>query len=76
MLTGVGFLAGLWKNRFPACEQRFAVFDPSLQLSGRTPSSKKKINYTTDQNLVLYTKLSGIRLIVLANRFGCESASS
>lgn len=28
---------------------------------------------TTDQNLMLYTKLSGFRLVVLANRFGCET---
>lgn len=28
---------------------------------------------TTDQNLMLYTRLSGFRLVVLANRFGCET---
>ncbi|SCB61535.1 hypothetical protein GA0061105_11951 [Rhizobium aethiopicum] len=28
---------------------------------------------TTDQNLMLYTKLAGFRLGVLANRFGCDS---
>ncbi|NKN16406.1 hypothetical protein [Rhizobium laguerreae] len=28
---------------------------------------------TTDQNLMLYTKLAGFRLVVLANRFGCDS---
>jgi hypothetical protein len=28
---------------------------------------------TTDQNLMLYTKLSGFRLVVLTNRFGCDS---
>ncbi|MEB3047375.1 hypothetical protein [Rhizobium mulingense] len=28
---------------------------------------------TTDQNLMLYTKLAGFRLIVIANRFGCDS---
>ncbi|QKK27057.1 hypothetical protein [Rhizobium hidalgonense] len=28
---------------------------------------------TTDQNLMLYTNLSGFRLVVLANRFGCDS---
>ncbi|RXT19587.1 hypothetical protein B5P46_25040 [Rhizobium leguminosarum] len=28
---------------------------------------------TTDQNLMLYTKLAGLRLVVLANRFGCDS---
>jgi len=28
---------------------------------------------TFDQNLALYTKLSGFRLVVLANRFGCET---
>lgn len=28
---------------------------------------------TSDQNLALYTKLSGFRLVVLANRFGCDS---
>jgi hypothetical protein len=28
---------------------------------------------TTDQNLMLYTRLSGVRLVVLANRFGCET---
>ncbi|EJC82948.1 LOW QUALITY PROTEIN: hypothetical protein Rleg4DRAFT_4681 [Rhizobium leguminosarum bv. trifolii WSM2297] len=27
---------------------------------------------TTDQNLMLYTKLAGFRLVVLANRFGCD----
>lgn len=28
---------------------------------------------TTDQNLMLYTKLAGFRLVVVANRFGCDS---
>ncbi|AJD43532.1 hypothetical protein IE4872_PB00153 (plasmid) [Rhizobium gallicum] len=28
---------------------------------------------TTDQNLALYTKLSGFRLVVRANRFGCDT---
>ncbi|MCV9945007.1 MULTISPECIES: hypothetical protein [unclassified Rhizobium] len=28
---------------------------------------------TSDQNLMLYTKLAGFRLVVLANRFGCDS---
>ncbi|EJC85393.1 hypothetical protein Rleg4DRAFT_7612 [Rhizobium leguminosarum bv. trifolii WSM2297] len=28
---------------------------------------------TTDQNLMLYTKLAGFRLVVLANRFGCDN---
>lgn len=28
---------------------------------------------TSDQNLMLYTKLAGFRLMVLANRFGCDS---
>ncbi|MBY5621165.1 hypothetical protein [Rhizobium leguminosarum] len=28
---------------------------------------------TTDQNLMLYTKLAGFRLVVLANRFGCDT---
>ncbi|KQW26341.1 hypothetical protein ASE36_20360 [Rhizobium sp. Root274] len=28
---------------------------------------------TTDQNLMLYTRLSGFRIVVLANRFGCET---
>jgi hypothetical protein len=28
---------------------------------------------TTDQNLMLYAKLSGCRLVVLANRFGCDN---
>jgi hypothetical protein len=28
---------------------------------------------TTDQNLMLYTKLAGFRLVVLADRFGCDS---
>lgn len=28
---------------------------------------------TTDQNLMLHTKLSGFRLVVLANRFGCDT---
>ncbi|AJC83457.1 hypothetical protein IE4803_PD00258 (plasmid) [Rhizobium etli bv. phaseoli str. IE4803] len=31
---------------------------------------------TTDQNLMLYTKLAGFRLIVLANRFSCDSEFS
>ncbi|MGN6773660.1 hypothetical protein [Rhizobium sp.] len=31
---------------------------------------------TTDQNLMLYAKLSGFRLVVLANRFGCDSEFS
>ncbi|EJB01870.1 hypothetical protein Rleg9DRAFT_0641 [Rhizobium leguminosarum bv. trifolii WSM597] len=31
---------------------------------------------TTDQNLMLYTKLTGFRLVVLANRFGCDSEFS
>lgn len=29
---------------------------------------------TSDQNLALYTKLSGFRLVVLANRFGCDTS--
>ena len=28
---------------------------------------------TTDQNLMLYTQLAGFRLVVLANRFGCDT---
>lgn len=28
---------------------------------------------TSDQNLALYTKLCGFRLVVLANRFGCDN---
>jgi len=28
---------------------------------------------TTDLNLMLYTKLAGFRLVVLANRFGCDT---
>ncbi|OWO92894.1 hypothetical protein B5E41_20900 [Rhizobium esperanzae] len=28
---------------------------------------------TSDQNLALYTELSGFRLVVLANRFGCDT---
>ncbi|MEF0941932.1 hypothetical protein [Rhizobium sp. BR 362] len=28
---------------------------------------------TPDQNLLLYTKLAGFRLVVLANPFGCET---
>ncbi|XKM38928.1 hypothetical protein A4U53_008510 (plasmid) [Rhizobium ruizarguesonis] len=28
---------------------------------------------TTDHNLMLYTKLAGFRLVVVANRFGCDS---
>lgn len=28
---------------------------------------------TTDQNLMLYIKLAGFQLVVLANRFGCDS---
>jgi hypothetical protein len=28
---------------------------------------------TSDQNLALYTKLSGFRLVVLANRLGCDT---
>ncbi|MBX4967764.1 hypothetical protein [Rhizobium binae] len=28
---------------------------------------------TTDENLMLYTKLAGFRLVVLASRFGCDS---
>ncbi|RFB82518.1 hypothetical protein B5K11_35720 [Rhizobium leguminosarum bv. trifolii] len=31
---------------------------------------------TTDQNLMLYTKLAGFRLVVLADRFGCDSEFS
>ncbi|AVA24414.1 hypothetical protein NXC24_PB00489 (plasmid) [Rhizobium sp. NXC24] len=31
---------------------------------------------TTDQNLMLHTKLSGFRLVVLANRFGCDTEFS
>ncbi|MBB3302268.1 hypothetical protein FHT72_005917 [Rhizobium sp. BK077] len=31
---------------------------------------------TSDHNLALYTKLSGFRLVVLANRFGCETEIS
>ncbi|ACE94958.1 hypothetical conserved protein (plasmid) [Rhizobium etli CIAT 652] len=31
---------------------------------------------TTDQNLMLYTELAGFRLVVLANRFGCDSEFS
>jgi hypothetical protein len=31
---------------------------------------------TSDQNLLLYTKLAGFRLVVLANRFGCDSGFS
>ncbi|MBP1886578.1 hypothetical protein [Sinorhizobium mexicanum] len=31
---------------------------------------------TPDQNLMLYTKLAGFRLVVLANRFGCDSEFS
>ncbi|KPH04224.1 hypothetical protein CO657_32755 (plasmid) [Rhizobium acidisoli] len=31
---------------------------------------------TTDQNLMLYTKLTGFRLVVLANHFGCDSEFS
>jgi hypothetical protein len=31
---------------------------------------------TTDQNLTLYAKLAGFRLVVLANRFGCDSEFS
>ena len=31
---------------------------------------------TTDQNLMLYTKLAGFRFVVLANRFGCDSEFS
>ncbi|AGS26452.1 hypothetical protein [Rhizobium etli] len=31
---------------------------------------------TTDQNLMLYTKLAGFRLVVLANRFSCDSEFS
>lgn len=31
---------------------------------------------TTDQNLMLYTKLTGFRLVVLANRFGCDTEFS
>ncbi|MEF0944431.1 hypothetical protein [Rhizobium sp. BR 362] len=31
---------------------------------------------TTYQNLMLYTKLAGFRLLVLANRFGCDSEFS
>ncbi|AIC29703.1 hypothetical protein IE4771_PA00197 (plasmid) [Rhizobium etli bv. mimosae str. IE4771] len=30
----------------------------------------------TNQNLMLYTKLAGFRLVVLANRFGCDSEFS
>ncbi|MBY3136669.1 hypothetical protein [Rhizobium laguerreae] len=28
---------------------------------------------TSDQNLMLYAKLAGFRLVVLANRFGCDT---
>lgn len=28
---------------------------------------------TFDQNLILYSKLAGFRLVVLANRFGCDT---
>ncbi|MGO7186235.1 hypothetical protein ACCS49_34465, partial [Rhizobium brockwellii] len=31
---------------------------------------------TSDHNLMLYTKLAGFRLVVLANRFGCDSGFS
>lgn len=31
---------------------------------------------TTDQNIMLYTKLAGFRLVVLANRFGCDTEVS
>lgn len=31
---------------------------------------------TSNQNLMLYAKLAGFRLIVLANRFGCDSEFS
>ncbi|NKE92150.1 hypothetical protein [Rhizobium phaseoli] len=31
---------------------------------------------TPDQNLALYTKLSGFRLVVLANRLGCDTEVS
>ncbi|MGO7136433.1 hypothetical protein AB9E06_37080 [Rhizobium leguminosarum] len=31
---------------------------------------------TSDQNLMLYAKLAGFRLVVLANRFGCDSGFS
>lgn len=31
---------------------------------------------TTDQNIMLYAKLSGFRLVVLANRIGCDSEFS
>ncbi|ARQ13565.1 hypothetical protein NXC12_PD00479 (plasmid) [Rhizobium etli] len=31
---------------------------------------------TIDQNLMLYTKLAGFRLVVLANRFGCDTEFS
>ncbi|MBB5536257.1 hypothetical protein [Rhizobium giardinii] len=31
---------------------------------------------TTDQNLMLHTKLAGFRLVVLANRFGCDAEFS
>lgn len=31
---------------------------------------------TTHQTLLLYTKLAGFRLVVLANRFGCDSEFS
>ncbi|MGN7958890.1 hypothetical protein [Agrobacterium radiobacter] len=31
---------------------------------------------TTDQTLMLYTKLAGFRLVVLANRFGCDTEVS
>ena len=31
---------------------------------------------TADQNLMLFTKLAGFRLVVLANRFGCDSEFS
>ncbi|MGO6819877.1 hypothetical protein ACCS67_34350 [Rhizobium brockwellii] len=31
---------------------------------------------TSDHNLTLYTKLAGFRLVVLANRFGCDSGFS
>ncbi len=31
---------------------------------------------TTDQNLMLYGKLAGFRLVVVANSFGCDSGFS
>ncbi|MBY5591722.1 hypothetical protein HFO49_30445 [Rhizobium leguminosarum] len=31
---------------------------------------------TSDHNLMLYAKLAGFRLVVLANRFGCDSGFS